>query len=67
MQLVEIGDFVQRALVCGRRCYLVSSDVAGAFDNVPHAQLMSGLRRMGVHVHIRRLVHNWLRDRTFQV
>ena len=51
----------------GRYCYVISFDVAGAFDNVPHAQLMGGLERMGVDGHTRRVIHTWLRDRTFQL
>ena len=67
MCLVELMDAVHRGLHRNRWCYVVSFDIAGAFDNVPHQRLMQGLEMMGVDKHTRRLIHNWLRDRTFQV
>ena len=67
MHLVSLMDFMQRALYRGRLCYLVSYDVAGAVDNVSHAHLMRGLEEFGVDGYTRRVIHNWLRLRTFQV
>ena len=67
MHLVRLMDFTQRALCRGRLCYLVSYDVAGAFDNVSHTHLMRGLVEFGVDGENRRVIRNWLRLRTFQV
>ena len=47
--------------------YLVSFDVASAFDRVPHHRLMGALREYGVCPYIRRVIHGWLGGRTFQV
>ena len=67
MCLTEIMDSVHRALNRKRWCYLASFDIAGAFDNVSHRQLMTGLKRFGVDIHSRRVIHNWLGSRTFRV
>ena len=67
MCLTELMDGINRALVRGRYCYLISFDVKGAFDNVSHRQLMKGLKQMKVGVRMRRVIHNWLSKRTFQV
>ena len=67
MCLTELMDFVHREICRGKWCYLASFDIAGAFDNVPHNRLVDSLREMGVDVHSRRVIHNWLRTRTFQV
>ena len=60
-------DSIHRSLNKGRYVYLVSYDVEGAFDHVPHCHLMQAAEDMGVDVHIRRMIHNWMRSRTFQV
>ena len=67
MCLAEIMDTANRALVRGRYVYLVSFDIRGAFDNVSHRQLTESLGRMEVDPHTRRVIHNWLIMRTFQV
>ena len=67
MRLTEAMDFINRSLAAGRHCYMVSFDIKGAFDNVSHIRFMDGLARMGVDYHIRRVTHNWLPTRTFQV
>ena len=46
---------------------IMSFDFAGAFDCVPHSQLMKALDAFQIDVHIRRVVHNWPKDTTFQV
>ena len=65
--LTELLDAVHRATKRGKYCYIVSFDISGAFDNVSHRALMSGLEQMQVDPFSRRVVHAWLRDRTFQV
>ena len=67
MCLVEMMDMLHRALRRRRFCYLISFDIEGAFDNVSHWHLMEGLREFGIDAHTRRMVHNWLSMRTFQV
>ena len=67
MHLASLLDFAQRALSQKHLCYPVSYDVAGAVVCVPHLQLMTGLSDMGVDGFTRRVIHNWLRLRTFQV
>ena len=63
--LTVIGDFIHRSLNMSRYVYAVSFDVAAAFDKVPHRQLMAALENHGIDGHTRRIVHNWLRGRTF--
>ena len=58
---------VRRSLERGKYCYIVSCDISGAFDNVSHRALMRGLESMEGDIHSRRVVHAWLRDRTYQV
>ena len=67
MCLTEIMDSAHRALMRKRYVYLVSFDIRGAFDNVAHRQLVRGLGKMGIDPHTKRVVHNWLMTRTFQV
>ena len=45
----------------------VSYDIAAAFDSVSHHQLVKALPEFGIDQHTRRLIHNCLRNRTFQV
>ena len=47
--------------------YIVSFEVAGASDGVPHHRLMKAMERFGVGAHIRRVVHGRPLGRTFQV
>ena len=67
MVLAEIMDFAHRSLRRARYVYMISFDVQGAFDNVPHHRLMEAMKAFRVNPYIRRVVHNWLRNRTFQV
>ena len=67
MVLTEIMDFAHRGLNRGRFVYMVSFDVSGAFDSAPHRRLTAALEEYGVDPYIRRVVHRWLRERTFQV
>ena len=67
MVLAELMDFVHRSLKRGQFLYLVPLDVAGAFDGVSHWRLVAALEDYGIGVHIRRVIHGWLRNRTFQV
>ena len=65
--LIEVMDRVHRALLGGQHVYLASFDIRGAFDTVPHSELMAALKRFGVDVRLRKVIHEWLRGRTFQV
>ena len=67
MVLTEIMDVVNHSLNRGRFVYLVSFDVASAFDRVPHHILMEAIRDFGARPYIRRVVHKWWGGRTFQV
>ena len=67
MCLVEVMDSIHGSLRQGRYCYVASFDIEGAFDNVSHWHLMEGLKNMRIDVHTRRIIHNWLSMRTFQV
>ena len=67
MVLMEIMDSVRRGLNRGRFVYIVSFYVRGPFDSVPHHRLMAAMKEFGMDPNIRRVVHGWLRSRTFQV
>ena len=60
-------DGAHRALLGGQFVYIFSYDIAGAFDRVTHHQLMGALPMYGIDTYTRRLVHNWLAGRTFQL
>ena len=49
----EPMDFARRSLKQARFVYLASSDVAGAFDNVPHSHLICSLETFRVETHTR--------------
>ena len=63
--LTSILDHVHRALLSGSDAYAISFDIAGAFDNVPHYQLMLSMKKFGVDSYTQRIVRNWLRGRFF--
>ena len=65
--LVSIMDLIHRALIGGQYVYLVSFDIAGAFDRVSHYGLTEELKLFGIDAHTRRLIHNWIRGRKFIV
>ena len=67
MALLEIYDAAHRALNRGRFVCLMSFDVSAAFDTVSHTHIMTTLKQFQVNGHIRRVLHGWLRGRTFQV
>ena len=60
-------DTPHRTLRTGRYALLASFDVHGAFDNVSHRQILGGLMQMGVDVNTRRVIHDWVSMRRFQV
>ena len=47
--------------------YFFLCDVRGAFDNVSHWHLTRALVEFDIPIHIRRLIHNWLRARSMRV
>ena len=59
-------DYIHNNLQSERLVYILSFDVAGAFDSVPRSQLMRALHAMTINWHTRRVIHNWLRGCTFQ-
>ena len=63
--LTILTNSAQRALFLGRPVYIVSFDVAGAYDGVSHYQLVGTLTKMGLGVHTRWITQNWLRRRSF--
>ena len=65
--LVSIMDFANRALLRGENVYVISFDIAGAFDNVSHYQLTKALSQFHVDAYSHRMIHNWLRSREFSV
>ena len=65
--LTTIMDCVNRALLRKEGVYIISSDIAGAFDRVSHYQLTWALRRYGIDERTHRLIHNWLQGRKFCV
>ena len=67
MRLTETMDMLNESLCSGRNCYLASFDIAGAFDDASHRKLMKALASKNVGVHVRKVAHNWLASRTFQV
>ena len=60
-------DTAHRALLEGKFVYIISFDIAGAFDRVSHHQLTQTLDLFGVDVHTHRVVHNWIRNRFFRL
>ena len=60
-------DTIHRAMLRGRYAYVVSFDVAGAFDRVSHFGLTEELRNFGIDGYTRRLIHNWIRGSRFIV
>ena len=67
MAIIDISDALHRALNRGRYAYVISFDIEGAFDTAAHRRLMASLRRSNVDPYLRRFLHGWLRDRTFQL
>ena len=65
--LASLMDHVNRSLIRGENAYVISFDIAGAFDNVSHNQLSQTLPKFGVDPYTHRLIHQWLRGREFQV
>ena len=65
--LVSLMDFAHRALIEGNYVYIVSYDIAGAFDRVSHYQLVEVLPEFGIDTFTERLLYNWLSGRTFTV
>ena len=65
--LVSLMDASHRALLRGQYVYVVSCDVAGAFDTVSHLGLVEALKTCGINGYTRRLIHNWIGGRTFVV
>ena len=53
--MVSVMDLTHRVLLEGCYVYVVSFDVAGAFDKVPHRMLTKALSKMGVDGRTRRL------------
>ena len=62
-----LHDFAHRSLLRKKYVYMISFDVAAAFDCVPHFQLTLALRNFGVDGHSRCLIHTWLRGRFYRV
>ena len=65
--LVSVMDVTHRALIRGKFVYVVSFDIAGAFDTVSHHGLVEALKGCGIGGYTRRLIHNWIGGRTFVV
>ena len=65
--LSSLMDLVQRTLLRGHFAYVVSFDVAGAFDTVSHAGLMSVIRAFNVDPYPCRFLQNWIGGRLFEV
>ena len=65
--LVFMQDRIHRTLLRGHFAYVASFDIARAFDEVSHAQLISALEEYGIDVFSRRLIHRWIVGRTFIV
>ena len=63
--LLDLTDFLQdqRAQAC--HTYLASIDVDGAFDTVPHRDLIRTLTELGVNDFICRYIAEWLNRRVF--
>ena len=66
MALLEIYDMAHWALNRSRHVYIISFDVSGAFDNVSHIKIMRALKEFEINGRIRRVLHGWLRGKTFQ-
>ena len=66
MLLLEMTERIDEALLQGRFVCSESFDVAGAFDSVPHSQLMKAIGRRRVEGRPRRVVRNWFKERTIQ-
>ena len=67
MVLIDVMDYARRYLSSPRFVYLVSFDVAGAFDGVLRHRLMKAMTDFRACPYFRRVVHGLARGRTFQV
>ena len=65
--LSDFSDFVREMPLANRSVYIASIDVDGAFDTVPHVQLMRTIDEMGVDTYTRRYLATWLAHRRFSV
>ena len=63
--LTSLVDKAHRSLLNGSFVYIISFDIEAAFGRVPHWQITRALKRMHIDGYTRRLIHNWLKGRTF--
>ena len=65
MPVTEIPDFAYRALAMWGHMYVLSYDIGGAADNVPHRQRAVALKALGVGSHECCLIRTWPRVHLF--
>ena len=67
MHLSVLTGFASEHLAANRFVYVASLDVEGAFDTVPHHELIDALMWAGVGRYIVRFLEAWLKGRRFRV
>ena len=65
--LVSMLDGIHRALLLQQNVYVISFDIAGAFDTVSHSRLLDVMEEFGIDSYTGRLVRHWIIGRTFVV
>ncbi|CAD7924153.1 unnamed protein product [Amoebophrya sp. A120] len=63
--LQELATHVDGLAKKGRTILIVQTDIAGAFDSVPHTKLVDQLLRQGIDAGLVRYIWRWLRHRAF--
>ena len=56
-----------KSLDSGKTTFVIALDIAGAFDRVWHAGLISKLKSLGINGNLLHLIENYLEERTMQV
>ena len=67
MHLQEMSDFAHEAIDKGEFVYIASLDIDGAFDKVPHDNLLQTLAGTGADPYLLRYIGRWLCDRRFRL
>ena len=65
--LLNMSSDWNKHLDKGEDCYVVALDIAGAFDRVWHAGLISKIRSLGIDGNLLELIKSYLKNREFHV
>ena len=65
--LLKMSSAWNKSLDRGEDSYVMAQDIAGAFDRVWHAGLISKIKSLGIDGNLLELLSNYLQDRVFHV